>query len=120
MLMEGGEQARGNLMSRPHLLASILMVSVLAGSYLGLAPAANAELGGQRSLKSKKAAGKALTKLKRRGSSVRIHLPIGPGSVYYDYPYYYKRGYYPTRIGGYVYYPYYYYRGYRGYHRGPR
>jgi hypothetical protein len=38
---------------------------------------------------------------------------VGPSYIYYDYPYYYARGYYPTHIGGYVYYPYYrsHYRG---------
>ena len=35
---------------------------------------------------------------------------------YYDYPYYYSRGYYPTHIGGYIYYPYYLYD--RSYYRG--
>ena len=29
---------------------------------------------------------------------------MGPSYVYYDYPYYYSRGHYPTHIGGYVYY----------------
>ena len=50
-----------------------------------------------------------MIEIKRRGRGPRIHLPIGPSSVYYDYPYYYSRGHYPTHIGGYVYYPYYYY-----------
>lgn len=40
----------------------------------------------------------------RRSRRQRIHLPIGPAYVYYDYPYYYSRGHYPTHIGGYVYY----------------
>jgi hypothetical protein len=103
------------------LFASILTVSLLAVSSLGVASVANAELGGQSSLKAEKIASKKAAKLKRRDSGVRIHLPMGPGSIYYDYPYYYSRGYYPTRIGGYVYYPYYYYRSYyRGYHRSPR
>ena len=48
-------------------------------------------------------------------AAARIHLPIGPSYVYYDYPYYYSRGYYPTHIGGYVYYPYYYYGSYPRY-----
>ena len=106
-------------MSSRHLLASVGMVCLLAVSSLGTAPVANAELGGQSSLKSGKISSKIATKLKRRSSGVRIHLPMGPGSVYYDYPYYYSRGHYPTRIGGYVYYPYRYYRGYYwGYKRG--
>jgi hypothetical protein len=40
----------------------------------------------------------------RRSGSQRIYLPVGPAYVYYDYPYYYSRGHYPTHIGGYVYY----------------
>jgi hypothetical protein len=41
--------------------------------------------------------------------------PIGPSYIYYDYPYYYSRGHYPTHIGGYVYYrPYYTRSRYRG------
>ena len=57
------------------------------------------------------------SRCKHRGRGVRIYLPIGPGYIYYDYPYYYSRGYYPTHIGGYVYYPRYYYS--RSYYRGP-
>ncbi|NJO33170.1 MAG: hypothetical protein HC869_08505 [Rhodospirillales bacterium] len=40
-------------------------------------------------------------------------MPIAPSYLYYDYPYYYSRGYYPTHIGrGFVYfgYPYAYYK----------
>ena len=42
---------------------------------------------------------------------------MGPSYIYYDYPYYYSRGHYPTHIGGYVYYPRNYYT--RGFSRGP-
>jgi hypothetical protein len=51
---------------------------------------------------------------KRRVRSTKIHLPLGPSYIYYDYPYYYARGYYPTHIGGYIYYypPYSYHRRY--------
>jgi hypothetical protein len=112
---------RGNLMHSRYLLVSILMACLLATSSFGIAPVANAELGGQSALKSKKIAGKKSAKLKRRDSRLRIHLPVGPGSIYYDYPYYYGRGYYPKSIGGYVYYPYYYYyRSRWGYKRSPR
>lgn len=44
-----------------------------------------------------------------------MYLPLGPSYIYYDYPYYYSRGFYPTHIGPrYVYYghPYFYGRGY--------
>jgi hypothetical protein len=40
----------------------------------------------------------------KSGDGVTIYLPVGPSSRYYDYSYYYSRGYYPTHIGGYVYY----------------
>jgi hypothetical protein len=97
------------------------MACLLAVGFPGIAPVVNAESGGRSSLKSGKIAGNNATKHKRHNRRVRIHLPIGPASVYNDYPYYYSRGYYPKSIGGYVYYPYYYYRSsYWGYHRGSR
>lgn len=40
----------------------------------------------------------------RRFGTQRIPLPVGPAYIYYDYPYSYSRGHYPTHIGGYVYY----------------
>jgi hypothetical protein len=42
-----------------------------------------------------------------------LYVPIAPNYLAYDYPYYYRRGFYPKHIGhGYVYYghPYSYYR----------
>jgi hypothetical protein len=34
-------------------------------------------------------------------------MPIAPSYIYFDYPYYYSRGYYPTHIGpGHIYYGY--------------
>jgi hypothetical protein len=102
-------------MSSRSLLAPVLMAGSLAVGFFGIAPAAIAESGGQ-SLKPGKIAGTNIIKTKRRFRSVKIHLPLGPSSVYYDYPYYYSRGYYPTHIGGYVYYPNYYYCG--GHNRG--
>jgi hypothetical protein len=97
---------RGNAMGSRRLFASILVTCSLAVGLGGIVPAVNAEsLTPRKSAKSKLKSEK-----KYRFRSVRIHLPMGPTSVYYDYPYYYSRGYYPTHIGGYVYYPYYYYR----------
>ena len=105
-------------MSSRNLLTSVLMACFLAVGFLGIAPVANAESLGQPSGKSGKIARDGVIKIKkRRVRRTRIHLPIGPASVYYDYPYYYCRGHYPTHIGGYVYYPYYYYRGYYDYCR---
>ena len=110
-------------MGSRHLFAATSMACLLAVALFGIAPMANAEAA-EHSLKPGKIAGKniaAKRRFKRRFHSVKIHLPIGPTSVYYDYPYYYCRGYYPRHIGGYVYYPYsYYYRScYGGYSRDP-
>jgi hypothetical protein len=99
-------------MSSRTLFASILTACLLAVGFLGIPPVPHAEAGGQSSLKPDKSARNHVIHIKRRGRGTRIHLPIGPASVYYDYPYYYSRGYYPTHIGGYVYYPYAYYRRY--------
>jgi hypothetical protein len=92
-------------MSSRHLFASVLVACSLAVGFVSIAPLANAE-----SLKPRKSAKSKSIETRQRFRSVRVHLPIGPTSVYQDYPYYYSRGYYPTHIGGYVYYPYYYYR----------
>jgi hypothetical protein len=81
------------------------MACLLAVGLLGIPPVANAEPAGQSFLKPGKSATNNVTKIRPRDRSPRIHLPRGPGYVYYDYPYYYCRGYYPTHIGGYVYYP---------------
>jgi hypothetical protein len=65
-------------------------------------------------------------KQRRRGKRGKpLYLPIVPYSAY-DYPYYYRRGFYPTHIGpGYIYYghPYFYRRKYSdrcSYHRHRR
>jgi hypothetical protein len=110
-------------MSSRHVLAGISMACLLAVGLLGTAPVANAE-GVGPGAKSGKIAGKHLLearrRYKRRFQSVKIHLPLGPTSIYYDYPYYYARGHYPTHIGGYVYYPYQSYRRYNASHFGSR
>ena len=99
-------------MSSLNLLASIAMACLLAVGLLGIASVANAEPGGPSLLKLAKSANTSLIEIKGRRRGPRIHLPLGPGSIYYDYPYYYSRGYYPTHIGGYVYYPSRYHRNY--------
>jgi hypothetical protein len=91
-------------MSSRFFLASILMACLLAVGFLGLAPAASAESGRQSFLKPGESVRNNVIEFKRRVRGRRIHLPVGPSYVYYDYPYYYSRGYYPTHIGGYVYY----------------
>ncbi|NJO35261.1 MAG: hypothetical protein HC869_21385 [Rhodospirillales bacterium] len=71
----------------------------------GMTPAANAASAKQASMKDGKSARNYyVLKNKRRSRGAVIPLPIGPSYVYYDYPYYYSRGHYPTHIVRYVYY----------------
>lgn len=96
-------------MSRRNLFASVLVACAPLVAFLGATPSATAAPAGKRGLEHDKSARAYVLKSKRRVRSTKIHLPVGPSYIYYDYPYYYARGYYPTHIGGYVYYPYYYY-----------
>ena len=95
--------------------ASVVMASVLAAGFLGVAPVGNGASAGHAASKHHRSGRNFVLKRRRRGP--RIPLPLGPSYLYYDYPYYYSRGYYPTHIGGYVYYPAYDYgrRRYRSY-----
>ena len=96
-------------MSNRNSFASILMACSLAVGFLGIAPVANAaDADGRSYVKPGKSVRSHVITIKPRRYGPRIPLPIGPGSVYCDYPYYYSRGHYPTHIGGYVYYPHYY------------
>jgi hypothetical protein len=93
-------------MSNRNSFASMLMACLLAVGFLGIAPAANAADSDRRLyLKPGKSVRSNVITVKPRRYGTRILLPIGPGQVYCDYPYYYSRGHYPTHIGGYVYYP---------------
>jgi hypothetical protein len=96
------------------------MACLLAVGFLAMAPAANAAPAGYSFAKAGESArngesvsnGATEIKHRRRGRrGKRLQLPIVPYSAY-DYPYYYKRGYFPTHIGpGYMYYGYpYFYR----------
>jgi hypothetical protein len=105
-------------MSSRNLFASSLMACLLAVGFLAIAPVVNDASAGKAIRKPGESGRNYALEMKRRGRGPRIHLPIGPSYIYYDYPYYYSRGYYPTHIGGYVYYPYYYYS--RSYYGGPR
>ena len=95
-------------MSSRSSFAPILMACLLAVGSLGIAPAMSADSDGRTYLKSPKSVKSRVITVRPRRSGARIPLPIGPGSVYCDYPYYYSRGHYPTHIGGYVYYPFHY------------
>jgi hypothetical protein len=101
-------------MNSRNLFAPVLTACLLAVGFLGVAPLANAASTGQSILKPGEST-RNVIKIKRRGPSPRFYPPIAPSYVYYDYPYYYSRGYYPTHIApGFLYYgyPYHYYRSY--------
>jgi hypothetical protein len=96
------------------------MACLSAAGFLAIAPAANAASAGQsfakagESAKHSESVRNGAIEIKHRRRAKRgkpLPLPIVPYSAY-DYPYYYKRGYFPTHIGpGYIYYGYpYYYR----------
>jgi hypothetical protein len=99
--------------SSRNLLVSVLVVCSPIIWFLATAPLATGASAGQSFSKPDKSARHYALKNKRRVGRTKIRLPVGPSYIYYDYPYYYARGYYPTHIGGYVYYPYYrsHYRG---------
>ena len=86
------------------VFASIPMACLLAAGLLGITPAANAETAGPSVQRSSKIASHNGLKIRRPFRSVRIYLPLGATSGYYDYLYYYSRGHYPTHVGGYAYY----------------
>lgn len=92
-------------MSSRNLFASLLMPCLLAAGFLGTAPLANDALAEQSAAAHRVSARSYVLEGRRRSRGVRIALPRGPSQIYYDYPYYYARGHYPTHIGGYVYYP---------------
>jgi len=85
------------------LIASALTASVLAAGFLVMAPGPDAALAKKSYKKHREGRNYALES-RRRIRGPRIYLPIGPSYTYYDYPYYYSRGHYPTHIGGYIYY----------------
>jgi hypothetical protein len=84
--------------------ASLLLVGALAAGILGVASATDVASAGKASLKRGDSARAYVLESRRRARGPVILLPIGPAYVYYDYPYYYSRGFYPTHIGRYVYY----------------
>ena len=102
-----------NLVSSRNLFASTLMGCALAVGFLGTTPVAATDITEPRYVrpgKIVKAPDGIRYRRYRDNRGVRIHLPVGPASVYCEYPYLYSRGHYPTHIGGYIYYPYNYQR----------
>ena len=101
------ENERGNLMSCRNSFASILPACLLAATFLGYAPVANAAPAGPSALSAGKVSEKSAIEVKDRGRVPRTYVPIAPSYRYYDYPYYYSRGYYPIHIRpGFIYYGY--------------
>lgn len=88
--------------------ASILPACLLAAACLGIAPVTNAAPAGPYFLTPGKGlANNDVIEIKDRGRVPRTYVPIAPSYRYYDYPYYYSRGYYPTHIRpGFIYYGY--------------
>lgn len=94
-------------MSSPNLFASMLMACLLTVGLRGLVPVASAASAGQPFLQPGESAKNIVIEIKDRGRSPWPNLPIAPSYRAYDWPYYFRRGHYPTHIGpGYVYYGY--------------
>ena len=92
-------------MNSRSLFASILMTFLLTVSIGGFASLANAASAGQSFLQRDESAANNVTEIKYRRRAPVMYVPVGPSYIFYDYPYYYSRGYYPTHIGPhYVYY----------------
>jgi len=80
---------------------SSFMACVLAAGLVSFAPVPDAAWAGTKSIKKQRS---YVLESRRISRAPRILLPIGPSYTYYDYPYYYSRGHYPTHIVRYVYY----------------
>ena len=106
-------------MSSRNLLASTPVACLLAVGILGIAPVADAASVGPSPLKLGKSVGNDVVEIKYRGRGSRFYRTIGPSYIYYDYPYYYSRGFYPTHIRpGFIYYGQPYLSYYKSRHHG--
>jgi hypothetical protein len=99
--------------------APIVVSGLLAVGLLGAVAGADAASAGPSFFGPGKSSSDHVVQIKKRGGE-RLYVPIAPSYTYYDYPYYYSRGHYPTHIKpGFIYYgyPYSYYttRYYRKY-----
>jgi hypothetical protein len=74
---------------------------LLAAGLVSVGPVSDAAWAGKKSVKKQRS---YVLESRRPSRAPRIYLPIGPSYTYYDYPYYYSRGHYPTHIVRYVYY----------------
>ena len=87
--------------------ASILIACLLTVGSWELGPVAHAASPVQPFLQHGESGGNIVIEIKARGRSQWPNLPIAPSYRAYDWPYYFRRGHYPTHIGpGYVYYGY--------------
>jgi hypothetical protein len=104
-------------MSSRNTFVPSLLAGLLAVGTIGVASVANAAGAGPLSLGPAKHTDNYVVEIGRRGGRDRGFIaPIAPSYLYYDYPYYYSRGFYPTHIKpGFIYYgrPYSYYKKYR-------
>jgi hypothetical protein len=97
-------------------MTCLLMVGLIGV----VAPVVNAAPAGQTILSPAENANNEVIEIGYSDSGPRVLLPRGPGSIYFDYPYYYSRGYYPTHINpGFAYYGQPEYDS-RAYYRGSR
>jgi hypothetical protein len=99
------ENEGGDLMRCRNPFASILPACLLAAAFLGIAPVANAGPAGPLFLTPGQGFANNVLKVKDRSRVPRTYVPIAPSYRYYDYPYYFSRGYYPIHIRpGFIYY----------------
>jgi hypothetical protein len=81
------------------------MACLLSVGLGGIGPAANGASAGLLFLRVAENAMNDVIEIKARSRSPWPNLPIAPSYRAYDWPYYFRRGHYPTNIGpGYVYY----------------
>src|ERR1044071_4599273 len=92
------------MMSRKGFASLLLACAATFG--LDSAHLASAASAGLSSLNTSDRGWNRVIEIKHRGRDPGIVLPIAPSYLAYDYPYYLRRGHYPTHIGGpgYVYY----------------
>ena len=86
-------------MSNQNLLAAILVACLLAVSIVGIASVADAAPARKSTAHATKKSRPLVVNVYRRYASPPMYVPVGPSYLFYDYPYYYSRGFYPTHIG---------------------
>ena len=90
---------RGNISRGVCVLAVALIAQVLALGHFSATHRAVAAPSGQLFSGPGKSAGNLMIEVKKAGRAVERSVPpIAPSYSYYDYPYYYSRGHYPTHI----------------------